>query len=157
MDKVYNFFKFLEKKEGRVVPFLYKLLTPDYTWEDKDLFVPKDLRLSTVDIPADKHIVLPDNLTIGGNLHIFHGVDITELPDNLTIGGYLSMEKNTGIHTIPKNLRVGASFFIEGSALARENSLEEILTEIRHEGGRVEHISSGEGRNVHWGDIFPGE
>ena len=38
---------------------------------------------------------LPDNLTVGGSLHL-RGTGITALPDNLTVGGYLDL-RGTGI------------------------------------------------------------
>ena len=59
--------------------------------------------------------VLPENLTVGGNLDI-QGTGITVLPEGLTVGGSLDL-RGTGITVLPENLTVGGSLDIQGTGI----------------------------------------
>jgi hypothetical protein len=77
---IYNFFKFLEDKEGRPIPFKIKLI-----------YTPETLT--------------PDELNVRGNLNL-RNTPITSLPDGLQVRGYLHLA-NTKITSLPKGLKVG--------------------------------------------------
>jgi hypothetical protein len=77
---IYNFFKFLEDKEGRPIPFKIKLI-----------HAPKTLT--------------PDDLNVEDNLDL-ENTPITSLPKGLKVGGYLDLE-NTKITSLPEGLKVG--------------------------------------------------
>jgi hypothetical protein len=54
---------------------------------------------------------LPDNLTVNGNLNLFHCKNLKSLPDNLTVGGSLDLN-DTSIQSLPDNLTVGGSLYL---------------------------------------------
>jgi hypothetical protein len=58
---IYNFFKFLEDKEGRPIPFKIKLIHAPETITPDDLIVEDDLDLENTPITS-----LPDGLKVGG-------------------------------------------------------------------------------------------
>jgi hypothetical protein len=85
MNKIYNLFKFLEKKDNRKISLKVKLLLNPNDITEDDLTVDGDLNLSYTKLTK-----LPNNLTVNGNLDLAYS-KMTELPDNLTMRGNLKL------------------------------------------------------------------
>lgn len=68
--------------------------------------------LLTMQVPLDEtgKLLLPDNLTVGGDLDL-GGAPVTALPDNLTVMGDLDL-RSTPMISMPVNLTVGGDLFI---------------------------------------------
>jgi hypothetical protein len=74
---IYNFFKFLEDKEDRPIPFKIKLIHAPETLTPDDLKVRGNLYLENTPITS-----LPEGLKVGGNLYLAN-TKITSLPEGL--------------------------------------------------------------------------
>ena len=150
MDKIKNFFKFLEDKEGKEPPLKWKLLhDPDsITSEDLNFVGFLDLRNTRITslpegltIDGDLSLVrtkitsLPNNLTVGRSLFV-SGTKITSLPDNLKIGDTLYID-DTKISSIPNNLEIGRSFWLYRTPLSQKYSEEQIRKMIQDKGGHT--------------------
>ena len=72
---IYNFFKFLNQKEQRPIPFRIKLI-----------YTPETLT--------------PQELNVKGSLNLYN-TPITSLPKGLTVGDWLDLS-NTPITSLPK-------------------------------------------------------
>lgn len=105
-----SFFKFLEKKEERQIPFLYKLKHYPKPLKGEDLFIKDSLRLygGVDDIDLTE---LPDGLTVYGSLAIVGYKSLTKLPNNLTVHGNFHV-RFTSISEIKENITVHGTFFI---------------------------------------------
>ena len=79
-NKINNFFKFLEDKEGKKTPLKYKLLYDPDSITSEDLVVEGDLNLNYSKITS-----LPDNLTVKGDLDLDDS-ELEFLPNNLKVG-----------------------------------------------------------------------
>jgi len=99
---VFNFFKFLEDKEGRKIPSRAKLLDPEYVFDIND-FKDED---GDIDLQGYKTPILLDNLTVEGNL-LLSSTPIKSLPDNLTVAGSLVLAYCQNLQSLPNNLKVG--------------------------------------------------
>jgi hypothetical protein len=81
MEQIKNFFKFLEDKEGKNPPLIFKLLY------DQESITPEDLDIrGSLDLEHTQEIQLPDNLEIRGDLYL-SSRELSSLPDNLYVGG----------------------------------------------------------------------
>jgi hypothetical protein len=76
---IYNFFKFLEDKEDRPIPFKIKLIHAPETLTPDDLKVGGYLDLTNLYLANTKITSLPDDLQVGGNLYL-RNTPITSLP-----------------------------------------------------------------------------
>ena len=146
-----QFFKFLEKKEGREIPLKVKLLNPkDFKIGPEDLNVKGDLVFSQLPLQS-----LPDNLTVRGDLYL-NNTQIQSLPDNLTVGRDLYLLKTEieslpdnltvkrdldlakiPIKSLPNNLKVGGYLDLENTPLAKKYTKEQIRSMIEERGGYV--------------------
>ena len=107
---IYNFFKFLEDKEGRPIPFKTKLLYAPETLTPDDLNVKGNLDLENTPITS-----LPKGLTVRGNL-ILINTKITSLPEGLIVKRNLWVE-NTPLSTkTDEKIKdmIGSTGFIKG-------------------------------------------
>jgi len=99
-----NIFNYLEKKKGKPIPFLYKLLY-NLLLNENDLIHNGNLNLFGTNITS-----LPDNLTINGDLNLY-GTNISELPNNLTVNGWLYLT-HTKITSLPNNLTINGWLYL---------------------------------------------
>jgi hypothetical protein len=113
MTNIYNLFKFLEKTEGRPIPPEAELLYGEHEPGKDIIFEPETGALM---IDYSVFIMLPDNLTIKGDLVIENSKEYTALPKNLTVTGNLKIW-NTGISDWPEGLTVGRSITFAKSPL----------------------------------------
>jgi hypothetical protein len=129
---IQDFFKFLESKENRKVPFEAKLLNPDKfgSLTKEELNVKGNLNLAGINATT-----LPDNLTVGGSLWLI-GSKIKSLPDNFTVGGTLYLTDST-IEFLSDNLTVGGSLYLWNTSLAKKMTSKQIRQEIEQKGGYV--------------------
>jgi hypothetical protein len=138
-----QFFKFLENKEGKGIPFKVKVLNPkDFKLTPKDLNIKGhlDFREYEYDLSDDEIRFLnslPDNLTVGKNLYLDDS-PIKSLPNNLTVKGDLSLTfTDIEIDFIPNNLKVRGNLDLTDSALSEKYTEEEIRSAIEKKGGFV--------------------
>ncbi len=94
-----SIFNFIEEKEARKTPFLWKLLNDEPLTED-DLYVKGDLNLRGSKIKS-----LPKGLKVGGFLSLIDCSNLETLPEGLEVEGWLDLE-NTSITSLPKGLKV---------------------------------------------------
>ena len=109
-----NILKFLEKKEGRPIPFRIKLIN---------------------NLP-----LTPEELNVTGNLDLTK-TPIESLPDNLQVGGSLDISY-TNIKSLPNNLQVGGGrgLFLVNTPLSKQYTKEQIRQMIEDKGGFVKGI-----------------
>jgi hypothetical protein len=71
----------------------------------------------TLQVPVDASgkLLLPENLSFGGDLNL-RGTAIKALPDNLSVGGGLFL-RGMAIAALPDNLSVGGDLFLRGTAI----------------------------------------
>jgi len=100
-----SIFNFIEEKEARKTPFLWKLLN-DGTFTEDELYIEDSLDLSGTKIRT-----LPKGLKVGGSLYLTNCTSLTSLPDGLHVGGLLNLVY-TKIRTLPKGLKVGGALII---------------------------------------------
>jgi hypothetical protein len=126
----YNFFKFLEDKDGREIPAKLKLVkkikeNPNYqlTQEDVDSFgfedIPDDFEiLDDIVLPHEINLSLQlaslsDGLIFKANVYI-KSSKIRSLPNNLTVLGDLDISE-TWIETIGNNIKIRGNLNAETS------------------------------------------
>ena len=137
-----QFFKFLESKEDRQIPFKVKVLHPkDFKLTPKDLNIKGHLDFREYEVRSDDEIrflnSLPDNLTVGKNLYLDDS-PIKSLPNNLTVKGDLSLTfTDIEIDFIPNNLKVRGNLDLTDTALSEKYTEEEIRSAIEKKGGFV--------------------
>ena len=119
MTNIYNLFKFLEDKEGKPIPFKYKLIYRPETLTPKELNVRDDLDLYNTSITS-----LPAGLEVGGTLWL-NDTPITSLPADLKVGGYLDL-RSTKITTLPVGLEVGANLWLNVTPIAKKYTEQQI-------------------------------
>jgi hypothetical protein len=56
--------------------------------------------------------MLPDNLSVGGYLHLGGCTGLTELPEGLKVGGDLHLGGCTGLTELPEGLKVGGDLYL---------------------------------------------
>ena len=130
MKTAYNFFRFLENKKGKKIPFLAKLIHAPETIAKEDLYVKSDLDLSDTSIRS-----LPKGLKVGGSLYLSN-TSIQSLPEGLTVRESLSLS-DTSIQTLPKGLKVEKSLYIYNTPLSKKYTEEEIRKMIEETVGYV--------------------
>ena len=101
-----SIFNFIEEKEARKTPFLWKLLNNEPI-SKKDLTFKGDLNLFASQIES-----LPDNLYVGGGLNLMNSY-VEELPEGLEVGGNLILV-GTQIKSLPEGLVVGGGLYLRG-------------------------------------------
>lgn len=133
MNKIKNFFQFLEDKEGEKFPLKWKLL------HDPDSITPEDLNVRGQFSISESNITsLPDNLQIESDLWIMSN-SITSLPDNLKVGRDLWI-KTSKISSIPNNLQVKGTLYLINTSLSQKYSEAQIIKMIEDKGGYVGSI-----------------
>lgn len=131
MSKIYNFFKFLEEKKGKKIPFEAKL-----EYGSPEDFTPEDLHIEGgLDLEFSSIKYLPDNLTVDGNLDLSDST-IKYLPNNLKVDGFLSLFR-VNINSIPDNLKVEEDLDLTFTPLSEKYTEEEIRKMIEDKGGYV--------------------
>jgi hypothetical protein len=98
-----NIFDFLEEKENKNKPFVWKLMNNE-TFTDDELNIKGDL-----DLFEENITYIPEGLKVEDNLNLSSCKHLKSLPDNLYVGGELNLE-GTNIKQIPKGLYVGGDF-----------------------------------------------
>jgi hypothetical protein len=110
--KVYNFFKFLEDKEGKEIP--YKVAFA-YKQEQKKKAIAKNQEIIIKKVKENPNYKLTqedvDNFENQTGYVSLHGVQIKSLSDNLTINNTLSISNNSLIKELPKGLKIGDSLY----------------------------------------------
>jgi hypothetical protein len=103
-NRFLKFFKFLEEKENKLVPFKIKFTTMRDLLTEEDLNIKGDLtfRSSTI-------YDLPDNLRISGNLDLQGCADFKHLPKNLKVDGDLILLDCESLQSLSDNLYVGGT------------------------------------------------
>lgn len=105
-------FNFIKEKKGYPIPFSYKIINNLPISKD-ELTVNGDVYI----ISSKKEVILPDNLTIYGNLDLKYS-NISKLPENLTVTGSLNI-RNTKITELPKSLKVIDSLEIKETQISK--------------------------------------
>lgn len=98
-------FNFIKEKKGYQIPFKYKIIYNLPLLKD-ELMVKGDVFLQYI----DKELILPDNLTVEGDLNLHHS-NITSLPNNLKVGRDLKLG-GTKITSLPNDLKVGRDLML---------------------------------------------
>ena len=115
MANVSSFFKFLEDKVGKEIPFIVRLIYYPQSLSQEELVVSGDLKLERTKVAS-----LPNNLKVKGSLFLSKS-SITSLPDNLEVGEGeftgLYLDK-TKITSLPDNLKVNGSLFLDDSKIS---------------------------------------
>jgi len=135
---IYNFFKFLNQREQRPIPFKAKLIYTPETLTPQELNVKGDLDLSNtpitslpegltvdgwLDLTNTEITFLPkEGLTVGRNLWL-RNTKITSLPKGLTVGGSLDLT-NTKITSLPEDLKVEYNLYLANAPLAKQTKRE---------------------------------
>lgn len=86
-------------------------------------------------IRKQKEFILPDNLTVQGNLSV-ESKKLKQLPDNLKVGGTLYVV-NSKLKDVPKNLQIGKYFYINNTPLALWRSPKKIHELVEKRGGSI--------------------
>ena len=102
-----NILDFLEEKENKNKPFVWKLMNNE-TFTDDELNIKGDL-----DLFEENITYIPEGLKVEGDLNLESCKRLKSLPDNLYVGGKLNLE-GTNIKQIPKGLYVGDDFILVG-------------------------------------------
>jgi hypothetical protein len=100
-------FDFLEEKENRNVPFLWKHINGEPLTE-KDLNIEGDLNLEALDIES-----LPNGLKVNGSAY-FTFLNIKSIPDGFEVSRSLFLD-STDIESLPEGLKVGRHLYLQGS------------------------------------------
>ena len=106
-----NIFNFIERKENRKTPFLWKVLNNDPFTED-ELNIKGNLDLSETKIRT-----LPKGLKIGGDLDLIDCPNLTSLPEDLDVGYSLYLYNCKNLTSLPKGLQVGLNLYIGKTSL----------------------------------------
>jgi len=99
-ETIKNIFEFIERKDNRKTPFVWKLINNEPLTEDD--------------------LIINDNLDLSNR-------KITSLPEGLKVDGYLDLRK-TKITSLPEGLQVGDNLHIYSTTLA--NFSDEELREM---------------------------
>jgi hypothetical protein len=102
-----NILDFLEEKENKNKPFVWKLLNNE-TFTDDELNIKGNL-----DLFEENITYIPEGLKVEDNLNLSSCKHLKSLPDNLHVGGELNLE-DTNIKQLPKGLYVGGDFRLVG-------------------------------------------
>jgi hypothetical protein len=102
-----NIFDFLEEKENKNKPFVWKIMNNE-PFTDDELNIKGNL-----DLFEENITYIPEGLKVEGDLNLESCKRLKSLPDNLYIGGKLNLE-GTNIKQIPKGLYVGDDFILVG-------------------------------------------
>jgi hypothetical protein len=102
-----NIFDFLEEKENKNKPFVWKIMNNE-PFTDDELNIKGDL-----DLFEENITYIPEGLKVEGDLNLESCKRLKSLPDNLYVGGKLNLE-GTNIKQIPKGLYVGDDFILVG-------------------------------------------
>ena len=106
-EQLKNIFKFLEEKDNKNKPFVWKIMNNE-TFTDDELHIKGDLDLEESNITS-----LPEGLKVEDNLNLSSCKHLKSLPDNLKVGGELNLE-GTNIKQLPKGLYVGDDIRLVG-------------------------------------------
>jgi hypothetical protein len=106
-DTLKSIFNFLERKDNRKTPFLWKVLNNE-SFTEEELNIKGDLDLSETVITS-----LPNGLKIGGDLDLIDCSNLTSLPEGLEVGGDLDLENCTNLTSLPEGLKVGGELDLE--------------------------------------------
>ena len=88
----------------------YGISPNEYTIDNNlNIFFKENLNLSDTNITS-----LPDNLKVGGSLHLYGCTSLTSLPDNLKVNGTLDLEGCTSLTSLPDNLSVNEDLNLWG-------------------------------------------
>jgi len=107
-EQLKRIFEFLEEKEQRNPPFLWKHIN-NIPLTKEELIVKGDLNLEDSEITS-----LPEGLTIEGDFFFYHSP--VELPKGLKVGGHLSLI-GPNVTSLPKGLEVLGWLFITDTGL----------------------------------------
>ena len=106
-ETIKSIFNFLERKDNRKTPFLWKVLNNESLTEE-ELYIVGNLRLNG----STTITSLPKGLKVGGALYL-QGTNITSLPEGLEVGGDLDLENCTNLTSLPEGLKVGGDLDLE--------------------------------------------
>ena len=104
-------FDFIQNKEGKQIPFLWKFKNNIPLTED-DLNIKGDLILTYSDIES-----LPEGLKVSGTLDLSYS-KIISLPKGMEVGGTLFLHFSK-ITSLPKGLEIGEHLFIGKTPLTK--------------------------------------
>ena len=113
---IYNFFKFLEVKENRPIPFMVKFIYAPETLTPQELNVEGNLDLSN----NEKLKTLPKGLTVEGNLRLINCSSLEKLLEGLTVGKNLNLSYCTSLKTLPEGLIVGGNLYLKDTPLSEQ-------------------------------------
>jgi hypothetical protein len=113
-----SIFNFIEEKEARKTPFLWKLLNNEPI-SKKELHIKGDLDLSETVITS-----LPNGLKIGGELDLIDCPNLISLPEDLKVGGDLFLYECKNLTSLPKGLQVGLELYIGKTTLTNYSDKE---------------------------------
>jgi len=142
---VLNFFKFLEDKEGKVMPSKAKLLDPEYVFNIED-FRDKygDIKLEGTQITS----LNTNNLNVKGHLILNNCKKLQSLPNNLVVNGLLSLINCTNLQSLPNNLKVGGSIFLRDTPISKKYTADKIKQMYPEIEGKI--YGAKERKNI-WG------
>jgi len=106
-----NIFEFIERKDNRKTPFVWKLINNEPFTED-ELNIKGDLELQGQDIQQ-----LPDGIHVKNDL-LLNSTPIKKLPKGLRVGDNLYIQY-TKITSLPEGLQVGGNLHIYNTTLAK--------------------------------------
>jgi hypothetical protein len=129
-EQLKRIFEFLEEKEQRNPPFLWKHMN-DMPLTKEELIVDDDLDLAYTYITS-----LPEGFEVKGFLDL-ESTSITSLPEGLKVGGFLNLRFCTELTSLPKGLEVVGDLYVENTELKKYTDKE--LTEMVKPGfiGRI--------------------
>jgi hypothetical protein len=132
-EQLKRIFEFLEEKEQRNPPFLWKHMN-DMPLTKEELIVDDDLDLAYTYITS-----LPEGFEVKGFLDL-ESTSITSLPEGLKVGGFLNLRFCTELTSLPKGLEVVGDLYVENTELKKYTDKE--LTEMVKPGfiGRIRKI-----------------
>ena len=119
-ETIKNILNFLERKDNRKKPLVWKLINNEPFTED-ELNIKGDLELQGQDIQQ-----LPDGIHVKNDL-LLNSTPIKKLPKGLRVGDELYIQY-TKITSLPKGLQVGGNLHIYSTTLA--NFSDEELREM---------------------------
>ena len=106
-----SIFNFLERKDNRKTPFVWKLINNEPFTED-ELNIKGDLELQGQDIQQ-----LPDGIHVKNDL-LLNSTPIKKLPKGLRVGDNLYIQY-TKITSLPEGLQVGGNLHVYNTTLAK--------------------------------------
>jgi hypothetical protein len=112
-EHIKHFFDFIEDREGRNPPLLYKLRYVPETLTSSDLYVNHNLSWYKRDIPP-----LPDNLTVNGKFGMTHCTNVV-LPKGLHVKGNLQLIFSD-VKSLPPDLIVDGELDLRHTPLVDE-------------------------------------